>query len=259
MENTLLQLRSPARPVYQLQTANHGARLTVGRVLYDRFLRWLSKASPQAIWKIIRWGLTSLLGSFLWFMPEPTFRLLLNLAVWNGSKIPLFLIGCYCLLNVKRAYLWLKRRRVRVRGSNQHTFHGLPVGEFASFLKKHEAFKFADATKELALTRDQYDTIAEDLEKHGVLTRGEKNARVLRPIGMTLLVAQLRDDFPYVWDDETDTWNEKNGTFARWCMNRDFEQKKLTAQVEKKERQLERIEKKIEAAEEHPLWSQLAV
>src|SRR4051794_2886423 len=107
MEN-ILELRSPARPVYQLQTANHGARLTPGRVLYDRFLKWLSHVSPRTAWKVTRLVSMFLLGSSLWFEFDPTSRLLLFLATWHSGRIPLFLTGAYCLLNLKRGYLWLK-------------------------------------------------------------------------------------------------------------------------------------------------------
>lgn len=259
MENVIGTLRAPSRPVFQLQAEQSHPRLSLRRVLYVKVLRWIDKASPDALWKMLRRCSTLLLVSCLVTAPQLTLGYLLAAFRWNSFRIPLFLALLYLTLNAKRFYLWLRRASVRKRGANQHLYHGLPVGEFASFLKKHEAFKIADATKELALTRDQYDSIAEELEKHGVLTRGEKNARVLRPIGLTLLVEQLRDNFPYVFDDETDTWHEKNGTFQRWCMNRDFERKKLSEAIQKKERKLQRIEEKITEAKEHPLFASLPV
>lgn len=84
----------------------------------------------------------------------------------------------------------------KVRRGNQHTFHGVPVGALARFLTEQKAFKLEEARRVLAVSHGQYQKIAEALERHGVLVRGEKNARVLREIGYEDLVRQLRDDFP---------------------------------------------------------------
>ena len=208
-QDTLL-LKAPACPVFQLHAEQSHPRLSILRVLRVRFLRWLDKASSEAIWKAVCRVTGSFFLGFFVFLPDPTLHLFVSAARWNDFRIPLFLQALVALAKAKRLVLWLKRTRVKARGVNQQTFRGVPVGELAAFKIRHDSFKPADATKELALTRDQYDGIAEDLEKYGVLTRGEKNARVLRPIGMTLLVEQLRDNLPYAWDEDTGTWNEKN-------------------------------------------------
>jgi hypothetical protein len=110
-----------------------------------------------------------------------------------------------------------------------------------------------EAIKELGLSQGQYAKIGKELEEAGVLMRGEKNARVLRDIGMSQLVMQLRDKFPLVWSEERQVWCERNGAFERWALSHDFKQRKLEEEIEKKERKLERVEKKIEEVQESPL------
>jgi hypothetical protein len=108
----------------------------------------------------------------------------------------------------------------------------------------------------------QWVKAANQLEQHGILTRGEKNARVLREIGREELVRQLRalasgDAPPLVYDQDRKEWHERDGTFARWCLAEDFKRRKVEETMERKERKLERLEEKIEEAKEHPLFARL--
>lgn len=246
------------RQLYQVQAQNSHPRLSVLRVLHVRFCRWLDKSSPEAILKMTKWGIGSLVLGFLVFLPEPTLDLLISLARWNGSRIPLFCLTILCLLKAKPMFRWFKRTSIAKRGANQHSFHGVPVGELASFLTTNESFKREDAIKALALSQGQYAKIADELEAQGVLTRGENNARVMRPIGLENLVTQLRDNFPLVWDEDHQCFVEKDGMYARYCLSKEFERKKLKEETARKERKLERLEQKIEAAKTHPLFTSLA-
>lgn len=90
-----------------------------------------------------------------------------------------------------------------------------------------------EAIKTFALSQGQYQKIAEELEKFGLLTRGENNARVMREISMENLVRQLREDFPLVWSEEHQVWADRTGTFARWQLAEDFRQRKLAEAVER--------------------------
>ena len=215
-------------------------RITLSRVLWVKFLRWIDKASPQAILKQTKRCSIFLLVLGLYCSPQFFLQVALNAMKWNSFKIPGFL-ALFCILAYwKPAYRWLTRRR---NVGNASMYHGIPASELASFLKETGAFKLAEAQSRLRLGEDKCRTIAAELEQHGILTRGEKNARVLRPISYENLVTQLADNFPLAWSDERDCWYEKNGTFERWAINQDFKQRKLTEATERAERRLERARK----------------
>ena len=167
---------------------------------------------------------------------------------WNNYRIPICIAAVVLTLNLKRIWRLMRRQTVKARHGNQHTYHGVPIGALAQFLSERGSFKFEEAVSSLALSQGQYSKIASDLEKRGVLTRGEKNARVLRPIEYEMLITQLRDGFPFVFDEVGNQWVERRGSFDRWVLDREKSESKMQAAIEKKERKLDRIEKKIEQA-----------
>lgn len=232
-------------------------RVTITGVLWIKLLRWLDKASPEAIMKALRRAGMLLLVSLLIAAPSFTLGVLTSAARWNSYRVPVFCTLLFMMLRAKPMLAALRRKCSRSRAANQHTFHGVPVGELASFLIEHGAFKKDDAIGKLALSQGQYVKIGEELEKNGVLTRGENNARVLRPIGLQNLVRQLRDNFPLAWDEDHRCFQEKDGMFARYCMSQDFKSRQLDEKVARKERKLERIEKKI--GQLAPLFAHAAI
>jgi hypothetical protein len=243
--NTLL-LKPTAQQLYQVQPQNSHPKLSMRRVLYAKFLRWIDMASAEALRKAtLRVGMLALF--FLAYF-APTFLLGTLTAVfhWNSFRIPIFFGSLVMMLNMKRVWKLSKRTSIKSRTSNQHTYHGIPVGEFAAWLIEEKAFKRENAMSKWALSQGQYAKIAAELEEQNVLMRGENNARVLREITMENLVLQLRDKFPLVWSEDRQVWAERNGTFERWALNQDFQRRKLEETTERKERKLERIEKKIE-------------
>lgn len=243
--NALL-LKPQAKQLYEVQPQNSHPRLSLRRVLYVRFLRWIDKASPQAIWKTTVRLFSVLLLGLAYLAPQFMLGLLTAAATWNGFRIPLFLLTLFLTLNAKRLWTITRRTAVRNRTGNQHTFHGIPVGEFAAWLLEAKAFKRDEAIRTWALSQGAYQKIASELEEHGILTRGENNARVLRDISMEQLVLQLRENFPLVWSEERQVWAERNGAMERWALSHDFKQRKLKEETERKERKLERIQKNIE-------------
>lgn len=205
----------------------------------------LDKATPQAIWKtLLRVCSVAGLG-FVVMVPQFALGLLTSAAAWNGYKIPLFSALLLVTLNAKRVYLWTKQTNVRRRGSNQHNYHGIPVGELAEWLMKKRAFKRDESIKQWALSQGKYVKIAEELEKHGVLERGDNHARVLRDISMEQLVRQLREDFPLVYSEERKVWAERNGAFERWALDHDAAERKTDERIARKERKVERLDQKI--------------
>lgn len=238
-------LQPLAKQLYEVNPQNSHPRISLRRVLWVRVIRWLDKASPEAMAKLLRrvsaTGLI-LLGVFL---PDFMLTTALKLAVWNGGKIPLAVALVLTVMNWRRGLTLLKRIRVKRRGGSQNLYHGVPVGEFAAWLMEAKAFKRDEAMAKWGLSYGRYEKVAAELEEHGLLTRGEKNARVLREIPMADLVRQLRDKFPLAWSEERQLWFEREGTFERWAISQDFKQRKLDEETARKERKLQRLKKQV--------------
>ena len=92
---------------------------------------------------------------------------------WNGYKVPICIGMLALALNIKTIWTYCRRIKIKTRKGNQHTFHGFAVSDLADFLTQTGAFKKEDAQKRLAMTHTQWLKIADTLEKHGVLERGE--------------------------------------------------------------------------------------
>ena len=241
-----LTLTPMAKPLYQVKPETSHPRLSLRRVLWIKLLRWLDKASPQALWKTTaRLSCVILIATGV-FAPQFLLGLLTASLKWNGYKIPLFLALLFATINAKRFWNFCKRTRVRGRAGNQHSFRGIPVGELAAWLIEAKAFKRDEAIRKWGLSQGVYAKIAQELEDNGVLTRGENNARVLREITLAQLVLQLREKFPLVWSEERQVWAERNGTMERWALSHDFKQRKLKEETERKERKIERLDQKIQ-------------
>lgn len=243
-------LRTPAHPLFQIQPEKSHPKTSVLRVFRKKFVEWLDGASGEALTKagFRLFALVVIAG--LWFAPRESFGILQAVVEWRNYRIPLFLGTVIVAFRWKRAWLFLKRTRLKSRANNQHLYHGIPVGEFASWLLEERAFKMEPAMKKWGLSQNAYSRIAEELEEHGVLTRGEKNARVLRDISREDLVRQLRDKFPLAWSDERQMFYEINGTMERWAISQDFKRRRLDEETGKKERKKERLEEQIEEKKE---------
>lgn len=223
-------------------------RLSLTRVLWYKVLRWIDKSSAQALVKCI--SHIALIAAVITLTFAPSFALGYLTAVlqWNSYRIPICIAAVALAFNARRI-LRFARRSPRAHG-NQHTYHGLAVPDLAAFLQETGAFKREEALHRLGLSQGQYAKISQELEQHGVLHRGEANARILRPIGREHLIAQLRDGFPLVWDETRAIWVERDGAFARWTLDREFTQRKLDETVARKERKLKRLEEHIAGARE---------
>lgn len=217
-------------------------------VLWSKFLKWVDQSSLESIVKSLRNTATMALIVTLVCAPSFTIGYLTSAMQWNGYKIPICIAVVTIAMNAKRIYRFIRRRSVRVKKGNQHTFHGYSVTELADLLTQTGGFKREDTQKRLAMSQTQYQRIGDELEKFDVLTRGESNARVLRPITREELVKQLRDGFPLAWDETRQAWLERDGAFERWTLDREWKQRQISDDTEKRERKLKRIEKKIESA-----------
>lgn len=226
-------------------------RLSLSRVLWYKILKWIEQSTSSAIMKAtIKLFMAFMLG-ILVFAPNFALGYLMAALQWNSYRIPTFFAVLALAFNARRMYLYARRRvRAARAGGNQHTYHGIPVPEIVDFLIDRKAFKRDEAIKTFALSQGQYAKIAQEMEERGVLIRGEANARILREISRTNLARQLRDGFPLVYDQNRDLWVERNGDFDNWVLRREFTQRKLMDEYERKERKLERLEDRIEEAKE---------
>lgn len=166
---------------------------------------------------------------------------------WNMSfRVATFLGLLLLTLNAKR--LWRLARRMRVRKErkgNQHTYEGIPLDDFVTYLFQNKAFT-TDAISELGLSQRKWRKIADELENGDVLRRGENNSRILNEDATReIVVKQLRDGFPLTWDIHSSQWIEKVGTYQHYLADREREERKNREHVEKLERKEDRMRKNI--------------
>ena len=162
------------------------------------------------------------------------------------SKVLIYCATLVLTLNAVRFYRLAKRVRGswKRKGANQHAYHGIPVDELTSYLFTSGTFT-TDAMGKLGLPQRKWSKIAEELEHHGVLRRGENNARVLSPISREDLVRQLSEGFPLTFDDVSKTWVEKRDSFARFLLDKEKKEKRETEKKERQERTADRLRKNI--------------
>lgn len=245
MQNTFT-VQPVNKPLYTMNTENSHPRLSLRRVLWVKFLRWIEKSPLTSLWKTSLKCLTLALVLCAVSAPSFTLGLLTASAQWNNYRIPLCLATILMTVNATRLWRFAKRLSVR-RGKlqpNQYTYQGIPVDDLASYLQRNGAFG-TDAMQRLALPQRKWAKIADELEGHGILVRGENNARVLAEITREELVRQLRDGFPLVHDPVSKTWVEKRGSFDQWVLARERKEAKEKEQTERQERKADRLRKNI--------------
>jgi hypothetical protein len=214
----------------------------------------MDKASPASVLRAISTAGISLLVLAAFMLPHFVLGVLVDAARWNGYRIPICSAAFVMTLNARR--IWrsigrvLARSRKTAETANQSTYHGIPVDELATYLMERKSFKLQDTLDHFKFSQRKYARIAEELEKHAVLVRGESNARVLAEISYAELARQLRDDFPLVWDEISKTWVEKDDPYGRHLREKAFRQRKLDDEGSRKEKKVERLQKQIEAKKE---------
>ena len=210
--------------------------------MYTRFLRWIDKAKFSTVRKKLINALGSLAIILAVMSPQFLFGALYGIVTWSDYRVPVVILALFSFhygSSVIRAYKSLRARNARK--GNQHTYHGIPVDEMVSYLLEQKSFTRDHAISSLHISREKYDAIAGELESHGVLHRGENNARVLAPIDRWQLIMQLQSNFPLEFDEQRGMWSERDGSFSQWILNRE---KKDQREQYKRDRGIERLEKK---------------
>ena len=256
-------ISSTGHPLFQIRAETPRLRRSLSRVLWHRFLTWMEKATPHAMFSLLTKLLTVAVIGLVVMAPQFLLGVLTDAATWNGYRIPAFLTLLAVTLYGRQAVRWVRRRRLAARGENQHTFAGVPVGELAAFLKRTGGWKRDEAIEEFAISQGQYHRVAEALKKHAILYHGDKNAHVLRDIGLSMLVTQLRELGrgkvpPLVWDTTREIWVERDGTFALHILDQEFRRRKVSDQTERAERKLEKMKEQIAEAREESVFERIA-
>lgn len=234
---------------FKIQPEQSHPRLSLRRILWVKFLRWVDKAS----WAKLARALLSLVGASGIaagiIAPQFFLGMLYDAVAWQGYRVPILIAALS--LYFFGANVWHRFRRLqvaRVRVGNQHTFHGVPVDEMASYLLEQAQFTREHAMAKLRISREKYDVIAKELEHYRILYRGENNARVLTPITRDQLVMQLDErKYPLTFDETRKEWVQRDGSFAEWVLNKERSEQREDYQ---KRRGLERLEKKRDALRE---------
>lgn len=250
-----LTLKPIQRQMFQVQPEQSHPRMTLRRVLYVKFLRWVDKSS----WQRLSASLTTVVCAALIvagvLVPNFILGTLYSAATWQGYRLPIVAAALIVFFFGSSAWRTLHRFRVkRARTGNQHTWNGVPVDEMASYLLEQQQFTREHAMAALHISREKYDVMAKELEGRDILRRGENNARVLTPITREQLCVQLTQKFPLVFDHERQEWVQRDGSFATWVLNREQkEQRELDqrrARVEKLERRRDRLEEEVGTLED---------
>lgn len=234
-------LRPQTKTLYTV-APEHSHSLSLRRVLYAKVLRYVDKAPAATLIRIsLRTGCAVAL--FLAFLaPQVALGICASLI---ASKWLLGACGA-CAFLYYRAILRVSRKIIfRRRGGSAKVFHGVPILELADYLLQAEAFPMT-AMDALHISQPQHVKIARELEGHGVLIRGESNARILQPISRVELVDQLENNFPLVWSPHEKLWLKRRDSFAEYLLSKELKEKRETEHIEKRARKLQRIEKKIQ-------------
>lgn len=172
-------------------------------------------------------------------------------ATWKGAALTkiICIVGAFCYYrHMIRLWNWIRARRNRKDpDGNQHTYHGIPIEQMADYLIEQKGFPREQAIVHFGISRKRQFKIADELEKHHVLERGECHARVLNgKITREQLVRQLRDKFPLAWSDSLQEWGERKGSFETWILQKDAAERRDQEQAERLERKVGRLQRKRE-------------
>ncbi len=173
---------------------------------------------------------------------------------WKGAaliKIGIVIGAFMHYKNMLKLWSWIKRRAHRDPEGNQHTYHGIPIEQMTDYLIEHAGFPREDAIKHFGISRKRQFKMADELEKHHILERGESNGRVLNAkLTREQLVRQLRDGFPLAWSESLLEWGERKGAFETWILKKDQDARKDQQSTERLERKVARLQDKREELEE---------
>lgn len=236
MEN--LTLTAPATP-------------TIGRAINASIAISIARDPSKAARRMFR---ALVLAGLCTFVCAPSFALGIFFAgaQWHGAALTKIAILTFAFIHYRAAFrLWRwARATVRRRGDptgNQNTYHGMPVDELVTWLIEKKNFLREDVIRHFAISRKRQFKIAAELEKHGMLVRGESNSRILHPkISREQMVRQLREGFPLAWSEEQQEWCDRTGSAFHFFVDREHKEKQDKERADRLQRKVGRLERKRE-------------
>ncbi len=222
----------------------------IGRIAYTIREDGLKKTGS-------RLAKAAFLGAFIITLiaPQLTLGYLYSLGTWKSyaiAKVIICTLSFYHFHRVKKLWHWMRQKKNRKDpDGNQHTYYGIPIEQMADYLIENQSFQREHSINHFGISRKRQFTIADELEKNGVLIRGESNSRALQPVlTREQLVRQLRDDFPLVWSTDIREWVDRKGPFEQWNLRREHTERKELMQHERLERKVDRLQRRREDLEE---------
>lgn len=218
---------------FKLHTENSHPRLTLRKVLFTKFLRWVDKTPTTKLLRSIGRSVVAIFIVLSYVVPQFMFGLV-------ASHIGFKSVTAICLI---LAFLYWKivARKLTKKVPNQHTFHGVPVPELTDYL--FESGFTMDAIKELGLAQRQYRKIAQELEAHKLLERGECNSRILnKTITRAQVSRQLQDNFPLAYHNGE--WAERDGAWRTFLKDEETKEQKEREREDRIKRKEKSLKKK---------------
>jgi len=226
--------------------------MTLRRVLFAKFLRWIDSLTPHQFRKVLSRLTVSLSIVLVVCVPQFFFGIMTDVTTWHGFALPKMAMLFVAFTYWRLALRWSIRQNLK-RG-NQHTYHGLPIDELASFLCEHKQFIRDEAMRRFAISQAKHSSIADELERHQVLVRGPNNARVLNEMTREQLARQLREDFPLAFADGE--WVEKRGSYHHFLRQKERDEQRDQERIDRLERKRDRLKREIDELEPNPFHVQ---
>src|SRR5438067_982282 len=128
-----LLLKPPAQPLYTVQPQQSHPRVSLRRVLYVKFLRWVDQASPKALKRAALSLLTTIAVCLLIVAPQLLLGLASSAVTWHHYGLLKIGVALGSISYWKVAMKLWRRLSIAPTG-NQHTYHGIPIDDLASYL-----------------------------------------------------------------------------------------------------------------------------
>ncbi len=233
------------KQLYQVQAQNSHPRLSLSRVLWTKFLRYVDRTPAQRL-STHALRLAGLVA-VVCMAAAPSYLLGIATAVIGNKWLT---VGCAALaylygMAIVRGIRRLMQRRERTAEGNQHTYYGLPIDELATYIIEQKGFQREHAVQHLGISRKKQARIAKELEAAKILERGENNGRILRTISREELVRQLRDKFPLAWNETQQTWCERGGSAFAFFRDTDRKEAEERERIERLTRRRQRLQEQV--------------
>ena len=241
-----ITLAPATKQLYQMQTQNSHPRISLRRVLWMKFLRYVDKTPAARLsTHVLR---AAGLVAVVCFAAAPSYLLGIATAVIANKWLTVICAALAYLYGIAIVRVGMRMVGVKQRNSNgnQNTYNGLPIDELATYIIEQKGFQREHAVAHFCISRKKQAHIAKELEAAEILRRGENNGRILHEkISREELVRQLRDKFPLKWNETQQVWQERGGIMERWAHDTDRKEREERERIERLTRRRERLQEQV--------------